>query len=143
MNKLLFALFIAVFSISALADLTPREERFVDMMMSGNLNELKRAAKGMHSARNTNTDVLDIAAEALAQLHADAIDAQIDTLAWICNALGQSANGRYHDLLSVVVVDGSHKKLRKYAKKALRQVGEPTENQYKKGMIKLKHKTYI
>ena len=137
MRIVLLTLLLAFCNLS-FAELSPVEKQFVEMMQSGDLRQLKQAAKSAHSRGTTNTEVLDVAAEALLVIYPNAIDNQIDTLAWVCNLLGQSRNSRYHQALSAVAEDGYHKKLRKYAAKAAKQVGEGPEAPYVKGTVKLK-----
>lgn len=141
-----FCFCFALGSLNSYAALNPSEERLVNMMTSGNLRELKGAAKEIHSRRLTNPEVLDVAAEILLQLYPNAWDGQIDTLSWLARALGHSGQARYYEVITEVIDGAPHKKLRKHAKKAIKELTKTTSTdgvtQYKKGMKKVVKKDY-
>ena len=141
-GRFLLLSLLAVFTLTARADLDPVEQNYVDLMLSGDLRDLKRAAKLMHDAREDNREVLDVAAEVLLTLYPGAPDRQIDTLSWLSRAIGISGDGRYHDALSEVVEQGPHRKLRRHAKKALRQLGAADSGQYVRGTTTIKTSNY-
>jgi len=142
MKKILLSLFLLCFVSVSQAALNPGEKRVVEMLQSGDLHQLKAAAKQIHGQGIRNEEVLDVAAEVLLQLYPDAWDAQMDTLAWLARAIGESHDGRYYDALSEVKVGAPHKKLMKHAKKALKELGAAEGAQYRKGMIKIPTKDY-
>ncbi len=141
-QKTLLLLVLAAFTLTARADLDPVEQNYVDLMLSGDLRSLKRAAKQMHDAREDNREVLDVAAEVLLSVYPSATDRQIDTLSWLARAIGISGDGRYYDALSEVMQQGPHRKLRRHAKKALGQLGASSDGQYVRGATQIKTATY-
>lgn len=141
MKKLLLSLFLVCFASSAFA-LNAGEKRVVAMLKSGDLHELKAAAKQIHGRNMRNPEVLDVAAEVLLTVYPNAWDGQIDTLSWLSRAIGQSKNGRYYSVLQEVKSGAPHKKLAKHAKKALKELGGEEGKQYTKGMVSIPKKNY-
>ncbi|MBX2857168.1 MAG: hypothetical protein KTR17_00780 [Cellvibrionaceae bacterium] len=143
MKSVLFLSILFVFSQFSPAVAGPADERFIRMLTSGDMRELKMAAKEIKSREIKDPHVMDVVAEVLLQLHSEAWDAQIDSLSWAARALGGSRNGRYFSVLEEVNSGASNKKLRRHAKKALKELsksaGKKVE-QYKKGMRKVKIK---
>lgn len=142
MKRLVLSIFLLCFAALGHAAMNPAEKRIVDMMLSGDLHQLKAAAKQIEGGRTRNPEVLDIAAEVLLQVYPDAWDGQIDTLSWLARALGASHNGRYFDALQEVKVGAPHRKLTKHAKKALKELGPSEGTQYRRGMVKIPVKDY-
>lgn len=132
----------AFFMSSASAQVSKREQQLITMMKSGDLRELKTAAKNINSMKVTNPQVLDVASEVLLMLYPEAWVDQVDTLAWLARSIGQAGNGRYHSVLSQVVENTTYKKLRKHAKKALRQTGKADGPQYRQGMVRVTKREY-
>lgn len=143
MKRFLVFAFIALFSISAQAKLDPIEQHAINLMTKGDLRSLKQGAKHVHRNHITNPAVLDVAAEVLLQLYPTAYKAQLDTLSWLARAIGQSRNGRYYTALSEVADKGTFKKLRRHARKALKQIAGPEGKQYAKGMRKIPKNRYF
>lgn len=115
------------------------EQQQVDMITAGSMSSIKQAAQEIFNSGEKNPAVLDYLAEVLLQHYATATPGEIDTLSWTAKALGQSGNSRYHDALSEVANnEGTNKKLRKYADKALDDVGKASGAQYKRGTVSLK-----
>jgi hypothetical protein len=112
-----------------------RDQRIMGLMMAGDLSSLKQGAQTIVYTNAQNLALIDTAAEILITHYATALIHQIDTFAWLTNAIGQSGSGRYVDLLTEVEQNAENKKLRKYAKKALKALGEPENEQYKKGLL--------
>lgn len=137
MKRLVLSIFLLCFAALGHAAMNPAEKRIVDMMLSGDLHQLKAAAKQIEGGRTRNPEVLDIAAEVLLQVYPDAWDKQVDTLSWLARALGASRNGRYYDVLQEVRVGAPYKKMSKHAQKALKQLGPAEGSQYRRGMIKI------
>lgn len=114
------------------------EQRYVDMISQGSLTSVKQASQDIFNTGEDNPAVLDLLAEVLLQKYATATSSDIDTLSWAAKALGKSGNSRYHDALAEVADKTSDKKLRKYAEKALDEVGTATGTQYQRGNASLK-----
>lgn len=119
--------------------LTAAEQRHVNMLTQGGMASVKQAAQEMFNAGEKNPAVLDYLAEILLRQYASASPGEIDTLSWAAKALGQSGNPRYRDTLSEITNSSStNKKLRKYAEKALDDLGDGQVPQYKRGGVSLK-----
>ena len=100
---------------------------------------MRDAAKSIYNTGERDQQVLDALAEALLENEDKTDRTYVDATAWACRALGNSSNPRYHDTLKEVADHGAHRKLRKYAEKALNQLGGGgSAVQYKKGGISLK-----
>lgn len=112
-------------------------QQYIESMTQGGNHGLKRTAQTMFKTGETNTEVLDVAAEILLQRYPSAANQDIDTLAWVAKALGSSRNPRYYSTLKEVADSNAHGKLRKHAAKALTYVGNPAGDQYIKGTLDL------
>lgn len=99
------------------------------------MTSIKQAAQSMYNTGETNTQVLDVAAEVLLQNYNSGGD--VDTMAWVAKALGKSHNGRYHSVLKEVADSKADKKLRKHTETALKEVGAASGEQYVKGKVDL------
>ena len=100
--------------------------------------QIRAASKKIINTHEMDVETLDTLAEVLLQ-NADKGKSYVDGLAWATKALAASENPRYSTVLSDVAAnDKVHKKLRKYAKKAAKQVGKPKDvEQYKAGSVDL------
>ncbi len=119
MKHILLALHIALFSlfsISSQAELSSTEKTVVDMMLEGDLRQLKAAVRRIHDAEMFNTEILDVAAEIMLVTYPNTYQAELDTLSWLAKALGKSENNRYYEVLSEVVDQTRFKKLRNHSK---------------------------
>ena len=106
------------------AALTAEENRLVGMLGAENA-ELKRdAAKTIVRDSPVAEAVYDAAASALSgMLAAGNLDnLSVDTMAWLCKALGASGNGKYRGTLQTVAQKAPHRKLQKYAQQSLGQL---------------------
>ena len=112
-------------------------QRYIDKLTRGGMVSIKQAAQGMYNTGESNPEVVDVAAEVLLQRYANAGNSEIDTLAWLSKAIGNSRNGRYHSTLQEVVKSKANKKLRKHAKNALKQLGKAKGPQYARGSVDL------
>jgi len=105
------------------AALSDKENRLVNMLNSTN-SELKRdAAKTVVRDSPVSEAVYDAAAAALTgMLEAGALDnLSVDTMAWLCKALGASGNAKYVAPLERVAAS-DNKKLSKFASGALQDL---------------------
>jgi len=116
-------------------DIDVVDQRYIDQMTRGGNVSIKQAAQSIYNTGEKDPEVLDVAAEVLLQRYPTAGRSDIDTLAWLCRALGNSGNGRYHATLKEVVDSSTDKKLRKYASNALKEVGDSGQQQYVKGSV--------
>lgn len=113
------------------------DQRYIDQLTKGGNTSIKQAAQSIYNTGEKDTEVLDVAAEVLLQRYPSSGKSDIDTLAWVCRALGNSGNSRYASTLQEVVDSDAHKKLRKYCSKAQKEVGSASGDQYKKGSVNI------
>lgn len=111
--------------------------RIKELMLAGDLSSLKQAAKEIVSTRTADEQLTDIAAEALLQNYPSATKSQIDTLAWLTNAIGSTGLARYRQVLQEVEDNSDFRKLRKYAAKNKDRLAEENVEQYQAGMFDL------
>ncbi len=112
-------------------------QRYIDQMTQGGAVSIKRAAQNIYHSGETNTEVLDIAAETLLTKHMTAGKREADAYAWVAKALGASGNGRYSSALKQVMSSTKNRSVKKYAKIAIGQLGDSSVTQYTQGMVDL------
>jgi hypothetical protein len=87
---------------------------------------------------NTNTEVLDVAAEVLLTRYQRAADRNSsDAMAWLCRALGGSGNNRYKAALDQVADSAENRKLRGHCEKASKGLAKGATNSYTAGTVDL------
>lgn len=123
--------------ISHAGDVDSVDQRYIDQLTRGGMISIKQAAQSIYNTGERDTEVIDVAAEVLLQRYATATNSDIDGLAWLCRAIGNSRNGRYFSVLSEVEESNTHKKLRKYAKNARKDIGSASGEQYQQGSVDL------
>lgn len=111
--------------------------RYIKMLTQNNNRSIKQGAQSIYKTSKFTPEVLDVAAEVLLQRYPRAGRYDVDTLSWLCKTIGRSGNNRYYSALQEVAKRTTHKKLRKYAKAAIKQVGRPNKTQYMKGDVDL------
>ncbi len=134
-NIILSIMLGLVFSVAQAADVVG--QRYIDQMTKGGNTSIKQAAQSIYNTGEKNTEVLDVAAEILIQRYLTEVKTDLDTLAWVAKAIGNSGNARYYSILKEIVDSEAHSKIRKYASIALDNVGEASGKQYTKGSINL------
>lgn len=112
-----------MFSGQSLA-LTDNENRQYQQLTSGDISQIKQAARGIAANSATAPKVLDVLMEVVLTRFPLNYEYEIDTLAWACRAIGESQNPRYKASLETVISQSSSNKLRKYAKKALKKINK-------------------
>ncbi len=118
-------------------------QRYAQMLASGGVSSMQRAAEEIYNQHITDQELLDVAAEALSQNYTkNKGETYIDSMSWLCKAIGNSGNGRYKELLTNVSKNAGNSKLSKYCNKgadtlpaggAGYQVGSVNLNLYKEG----------
>jgi hypothetical protein len=95
-------------------------QRYVKMFANGGPTSIRNAAESIFNTANNDQEVLDAAAETLAQNFRKnpGSETHADANAWLCKALGNSGNGRYKALLTEVTEQAQGKKLRKHCNNA-------------------------
>ncbi len=110
-------------------------QRYIDQMTQGGMGSVRDAAQSMYNTGESNTQVLDVAAEVLLQNYKKSTE--YDTLAWVAKALGKSKNGRYYSVLKEVADSKTDKKLTKYTEAAMKEIGSASGAQYTQGTVNL------
>lgn len=93
-------------------------QRYIDQLLQGGPVSVSQAAQSIYHTGYRDQEVLDVAAEVLAQKYRTATsNSEADAYAWVCKALASSGNGRYKALLSQVA-EADNRKLQRHCSKA-------------------------
>ena len=93
-------------------------QRYAQMLASGGVSSVQRGAEEIFNQSITDEELLDVAAEVLAQnYNKNPGETFVDSMAWVCRALGNSGSGRYKALLEDVADKADARKIGKYCKK--------------------------
>jgi hypothetical protein len=94
----------------------------VNMLKSSSLKDKAAAAKIVAKLYAHDQAILDIVNEELLKGFNSPSDSKdyVETMAWLCNALGASGQAKYASTLEKVSKEASNNKLQKYAQKNLR-----------------------
>jgi hypothetical protein len=94
--------------------------RYVKMLANGGPSSIRSAAESIYNTGNTDQDVLDAAAETLAQNYRKnpSSETYADAMAWLCRALGNSGNARYKAVVEDVANNAESRKLKKHCDRA-------------------------
>lgn len=101
------------------------ETRIANMLRADDYELMRLGAKRIANANKGNEMLIDIAADRLANewpLVNEETPAQLDSIAWLLRAVGTSRSGVHKPLLEKVAAGSDHKKVKKYAKKALKEM---------------------
>ena len=90
------------------------------MLKSGEISMIKDAAKELSRSKIDDQRVYDTASEVLLEMYKQKSlgSEKIDTLAWLCKALGVSGIAKYKTALDEIINDTSSEKLKKHAIKS-------------------------
>ena len=133
---------VSALSFTAMAELGPEEQKLADMMLSGDMAQLKTASKRIFSTKMADPELLDIAAAILLKKYPHAVRSDVDSLAWLARAIGASENGRYYGVLSEVVENTQIDKLERHADTALDELPGAEGEQFVAGMYTLPEDLY-
>lgn len=112
--------------------------RYIDQMTRGGPVSIREGAQSIYHTGNTEQEVLDVAAEILAQRYRTAVDrSYADALAWICKALGASGNGRYKAVVTEAANNGANRAIKKHCDKAADSLPAATGGSYQPGSVDL------
>ncbi len=148
MNKKLMSLaclILMLITVNVFA-LDASGKRYATMLASGGLGSMQHAAEEIFNQGITDQELMDVTAEALAQNYTRGGNGEVfvDSISWMCKALGNSGNGRYKELLVEVSKSHIHRKARKYCDKSADKlpkkvapyvVGSINLNDYKEGGV--------
>ncbi len=103
------------------SSLSRQEAKYVKMLRSSNLRSKRDAAKRITRSALSNTAVLDVVENELMKGYGVNLSnrSHVDTMAWLCKALGASGVQKYRHSLKKVVRNTSSRKLRGYCRKSL------------------------
>jgi hypothetical protein len=142
MNKKVIALILcaSLFGGSAVAEMNDLDKGYVEQIIKGNWGTLRQVSENMYNTSYSNTEVLDVLAEVTLEKYPQtgADFSTVDSVAWMCRALGASNNNRYRPLLEKIADDKSvHRKLRAHCEKAAKQLPKGGTNAYVAGTVNL------
>jgi hypothetical protein len=113
-------------------------QRYIDQLTRGGPVSIREGAQNIYHTSNTEQEVLDVAAEVLAQKYRSATDrGWIDAMAWICRALGASGDGRYKAIVGQAAKDGPHRSIKGHCGKAEDALPAATAGSYQAGSVNL------
>jgi hypothetical protein len=124
----------------SLAALDEAEKTYVDRLIKGGPGSIRSVAESIYHTGNSNTEVLDVAAEVLLEKYPRAGEDHdaVDAMAWVCRALGRSGNSRYRPVMEKVENDKSvHRKLRGHCEKGAKALPKEVSNPYVAGTVNL------
>lgn len=113
-------------------------KRYVDLMVNGGPSSIRTAAEGIFNTVTSDQEVLDVAAETLLQGYQKGVssESQMDAMAWLCRALGNSGNGRYKAAVSQAAASES-RKLKRHCGRAAGDLPDPQAGSYQAGSVDL------
>jgi hypothetical protein len=122
------------------AEMNELDKGYVEQLIKGGWSTLRQTSENMYNTSYTNTEVLDVLAELTLEKYplTGADFSTVDTVAWMCRALGASHNNRYRPVLEKISDDKSvHRKLRSHCEKASKQLPKGSVNSYLAGTVNL------
>jgi hypothetical protein len=113
--------------------------RYVKMLANGGPSSMRSAAESIFNTGNSDQDVLDAAAETLLTNYRKnpTSETYADAMAWLCRALGNSANGRYQPAVQEVASNAESRKLKKHCDRAAGDLPKPSGGTYVAGSFDL------
>jgi len=100
--------------------MSPKAAKHMTMLKSDEISMIKDAAKELCRSIIDDQRVYDAASEVLLEMYKQKSLSKenIDTLAWLCKALGASGMEKYKTVLDEIINDTSSEKLKKHATKS-------------------------
>lgn len=120
------------------AALSATEQGYVEKLVNGDWAAIRSAAQRLSG--NTNTAMLDIAAQVLLEKYPQAgeIPGAVDAMSWLCRTIGKSDNSRYRPVLEQVENDkAAHRKLREHCERGMQWLSWRVPDPYVAGTVKL------
>ncbi len=138
MSKIIgFVLCLLLLSFPTMAA-SPAGELYIKRIAVLDSYLLREVSKSIYHSEFKEQEVLDVLAEKLIQSYNDGGKTNYDSIAWTCKALGKSGDIRYKKILQTVKENTDNKKIKKFAKKALKMMPEGQANEsYEKGIVDL------
>jgi hypothetical protein len=122
------------------AEMNDLDKGYVEQIIKGGWSTLRQVSENMVNTSYSNTEVLDVLAEVTLEKYplTGADFSTVDSVAWMCRALGASHNNRYRPLLEKISDDKTvHRKLRAHCEKASKQLPKGSVNSYVAGTVNL------
>lgn len=101
-----------------------------EWVATGNETDLIKISERLRHEERVEREVLDRVADRIYELREDPDDDVSDALAYLCQTLAKSEDGRYRKFLEEVADDAGDKTLRKHARKAARSLPDSDEPAY-------------
>jgi SmpA/OmlA family protein len=127
-------------SATSFAEMNAVDKQYVEQIIKGGFGTLRQVSENMVNTSYSNIEVLDVLAEVTLEKYplTGADFSTVDSVAWMCRALGASHNNRYRPLLEKIADDKTvHRKLRGHCQKAAKQLPKGSENTYVAGTVNL------
>jgi len=102
--------------------LSSQNKGHIRMLKSNNLRSVKDTARKITKAGLSNRAVLDVVEEKLLSGYRTDSRHNVDTMAWLCKALGASGVSKYRSTLRKVTDTTPSRKLRKYCQQSLNRL---------------------
>ncbi len=122
------------------AEMNDLDKQYVEQIIKGGSGTLRQVSENMANTGYANAEVLDILAEVLLEKYPQTGTdfGSVDSVAWMCRALGSSGNNRYRPVLEHIADNKAmHRKLRGHCQKAAKQLPKGSENSYIAGTVNL------
>jgi hypothetical protein len=102
-------------------NLSPEVNKYINMLKSNNITLQRDAAKSIYRGQFSEKALFDVLSDELLKGYKTSLNDrnQLDTLAWMCKALGASGMAEYKQTLTQIIENSSNAKLLKYAKQGL------------------------
>ncbi len=103
---------------------SPEIAKYIRMLQSSNTKDQRYAAKKIIRSHSSNKVLLGVVNQELLKGYQLKFKDRhhVDVMAWFCNVLGSSKQGRYAETLQKVADSDANRKLKKYAAKNLRRL---------------------
>jgi hypothetical protein len=122
------------------AEMNDLDKQYVEQIIKGGSGTLRQVSENMANTGYANAEVLDVLAEVLLEKYPQTGTdfGSVDSVAWMCRALGSSGNNRYRPVLEHIADNKAmHRKLRGHCQKAAKQLPKGSENSYIAGTVNL------
>lgn len=103
---------------------TSKYSKYFSMIRSKDSRKVQKGAKYLYKRARTNQEVRDTSSRVLSARYNEMPNDKhfIDGMAYLCNVLGVSGQGKYISILTVISEKAENKKIRSYAAKNLRRL---------------------
>lgn len=99
-------------------------------LLSQNLSQLRKNARGIYHGKLFDTEILDIVAKRLWDSRDIEVSPLDDAFAWLCKGIGESGNSRYRTIMQNLAENAKNEKIKSYANKQIELLKNGNEQQY-------------